>query len=162
MNFNDKSSITQIMSLALHSTFLKEFEPQQLHTIVPLFELFRAPASSIIFEQGEQTSYLYLIVSGNVAIRYKPYDGSLITLTHLHPGDVFGWSAVVGNNAYTSSALAVTDIETLRAHCDDLKRFRQENPEISFAFLEKLAEVVSPRWKNAREQIQRLFDDHFR
>ena len=145
------------MEPALRSTFLKELDQKQLEILAPLFEPFRAPASTIIFEQGEQTSYLYLILHGTVAIRYKPHDGSPITLTHLHSGDVFGWSAVVRNDTYTSSALTTTEIETLRVHCDDLKKFYQVNPELGYILLEKLAENVSPRWKNAREQIQVMF-----
>ncbi len=147
------------MEFAFRSTFLKDLDPKQLELLVPLFESFRASASTTIFEQGEPTSYLYLILSGTVAIRYKPYDGPPITLTHLHAGDVFGWSAVVRNHAYTSSALTATGIEALRVHRDDLKEFCQKNQELGYMVLEKLAENVSPRWKNAREQIRNMFGD---
>ncbi|MCL4529261.1 MAG: cyclic nucleotide-binding domain-containing protein [Chloroflexi bacterium] len=147
------------MKTALRSTFLKDLDQEQLEILAPMFEPFQAPASTIIFKQGEPTSYLYFLINGTAAIRYKPHDGSPITLTHLHPGDVFGWSAVVGNNVYTSSALATTEIETIRVHCKDLKRFCQTNPELGYIVLEKLAENVYPRWKNSREQIRNIFGE---
>ena len=150
------------METALRSTFLKDLDQKQLETLAPLFESFRAPASTTIFEQGEHTSYLYIILGGTVAVRYKPYDGSPITLVHLHSGDVFGWSAVVQNNAYTSSVLTTTELEALRVHCIELKKFCQKNPELGYIVLEKLAENVSPRWKNAKEQIQNMFEDILR
>lgn len=150
------------MESILRSTFFKTLDQKQLEELVPLFEPFCVPASTIIFEQGEQASYLYLVVSGTVAIRYKPYDGPPITLTHLHSGDVVGWSAVVGNSVYTSSALATTEIEAVRVHRSELKEFHQKNPELGYIVLEKLAENVSPRWKNAKEQIQNMFEDILR
>ncbi len=147
------------MTTALRSTFLKDLDQEQLEILVPMFEPFQVPASTTIFKQGEPTSYLYFIINGTVAIRYKPHDGPVITLTHLHPGDVFGWSAVIGNSAYTSSVLATTEIETIRVHCKDLKKLCQTNPELGYSVLEKLAENVYPRWKDSKEQIQNIFGE---
>jgi CRP-like cAMP-binding protein len=151
-----------MMKSVLRSTFLKDLDHQQLEIIAPLFEPFCAPAFEIVFEKGEYASYLYLILHGSVAIQYKPYDGPQITLTHLHSGDVFGWSAVIGNNAYTSRALVTNELEALRIHHSALKQLCHKYPGLGYIVLEKLAEAVSPRWKNAKEQIQSVMQESFR
>lgn len=91
-----------------------------------------------------------------MAILYKPYDGPKITLTHLHEGDIFGWSSVLGSSTYTSDAQSTTNIETLRIRGADLRRFYFEHPNAGRSVLDKLAESVSPRWMNAKDQIQNM------
>jgi CRP-like cAMP-binding protein len=141
---------------AMDTPFLKDLTRAQRNLLTPLFESFKAPGDAQIFEQGDQAEYLYLILRGTVMIRYKPYDGPKITLTRLHAGDVFGWSAVAGGKTYASDAVSMTEVETLRIPGAELRRLCLEHPDVGYSILEKLAEAVSPRWKNAKGQIQNM------
>ncbi len=127
---------------------------EQLEMLAPMFEEFNASASSVIFEQGDPAAYLYILITGTVALRYRPYDGPQITLAHLHGGEIFGWSSVIGNPTYTSTVFTNTDIKTVRVRGAQLRRFCGEKPEVACTLLEKMAESVSPRWKNARDQVE--------
>ena len=140
----------------LDNPFLKDLTREQYELIFPLFESFTAPGGTVIFNQGDEAAHLYLILQGTVAILYKPYDGPKITLTHLHEGDIFGWSSVLGSSTYTSDAQSSTNIELLRIRGVALRRFYFEHPSAGRAILDKLAESVSPRWMNAKDQIQNM------
>ena len=140
----------------LDNPFLKDLKREQYELILPLFESFTAPSGTVIFNQGDEAAYLYLILHGMVAILYKPYDGPKITLTHLHEGDIFGWSSVLGSSTYTSDAHTTTNIEALRIRGADLRRFYFEHPSAGRYVLDKLAESVSPRWMDAKDQIQNM------
>ena len=124
----------------------------------PLFEQFNCPADTTVFEQGEPAIYLYLLIKGDVAIRYKPYDGPPITLTHLHGGDAFGWSAVIGSTYYSSSIISESHIEALRIRGTYLLALVREHPEAGKIIMDQLANVVSSRWKNAHVQVQSLLN----
>ena len=143
----------------LDNPFLKDLTREQYELILPLFESFTAPGGTVIFNQGDEAAHLYLILQGMVAILYKPYDGPKITLTHLHEGDIFGWSSVLGSCTYTSDAQSTTNIETLRIRGADLRRFYFEHPSAGRSVLDKLAESVSPRWMNAKDQIQNMLQN---
>ncbi len=145
-----------MLEAVLETPFFKDLTREQFDLLAPLFESFTAPARTAILEEGQGADYLYLLLSGTVALRYKPYDGPKITITHLHEGDVFGWSSVIGGETYTSDVNSTTDIEALRIRGSDLRQFCMERPEIGGAILEKLANVVAPRWKNARKQIRQM------
>ena len=54
------------------------------------------PRDTHVFEQGQLSDYLYILTSGKVIIRYKPYDGPPLTVATIGPGGVFGWSAALG------------------------------------------------------------------
>ena len=149
------------MQDVVETPFLKELTKEQYDLFFPLFEPFTAPSGSVIFKQGDEDAYLYIILQGRVAIEYKPYDGPKITLTHLHAGNIFGWSSVVGSRTYTSDAICTSTIETLRIRGADLKRLYTDHPIVCRSILDKLAEAVSPRWINAKLQIQNMLQNNF-
>jgi CRP-like cAMP-binding protein len=136
--------------------FLKSLDQSQIALLRPICEEFSCPADTLIFEQGDPANYLYLLVKGEVAIRYKPYDGPPITLTRLRSGDVFGWSAVIGSPYYTSSIISETPIEAIRIRGIFLMTLSHEHPEDGKIIMDRLADVVSSRWKNASSQVQSL------
>jgi CRP/FNR family transcriptional regulator, cyclic AMP receptor protein len=148
------------MNALAKNPFFRGLTSEQLDLIVPLFAHYSAPAGTTVFKQGDEAAFLYLIQSGTVTIQYKPYDGPIITLSHLKPGDFFGWSSVVGGRTYTSDVVCTTRLEALRLRGSDLVRLCKEHPQAGSAILNKLAEVVSPRWTYARRQIQAILENN--
>ena len=140
----------------LDSPFLQDLTSEQFDLLSPLFESFTFQAKTLIFKQGDQAAYLYIISAGSVLVKYKPYDGPQITLTRLEGGDIFGWSSVVGGETYTADAVSATDVSGYRILGADLMHFCVKFPKIGNRILEKLATAVSPRWVDARKQIQDL------
>jgi CRP-like cAMP-binding protein len=143
----------------LHNVpLLANLEEGTLRALAPLFEPFHAADGATIFEQGGPTTHLHILIAGGVELRYKPYDGPPMTLSRLAPGAVFGWSAAIGNPAYTSSAIACGDCDTVRIRTSDLHRIYEREPHLAAALLDRLAGDVAPRWKNASQQVRELLD----
>lgn len=130
-----------------------------LRLVEPMFERFTCPAGAVIFEQGEPAMYLYLLLSGSVTLRYKPYDGPTINLTQVAVGGVFGWSAVVGNPSYTSGTVAKEDVETIRIRGSKLRGLVVHHPAAGRVILDKLAGKVSNRWKDANRQVRDILEE---
>jgi len=136
----------------------QDLDPEQIALLKPLFEQFTCPADTVIFEQDTPATYLYLLIKGEVVIRYKPYDGPPITLTRLRNGDVFGWSAVVGSPRYTSSIISESEVEGIRIRGNHLLKLFSDAPETGKVVMDRLARVVSPRWGNAQAQVQSILN----
>jgi CRP-like cAMP-binding protein len=134
----------------------KDLDDYILQLLEPLFEPFSCPAGAVIFEQGEPALYMYLILEGVVEVLYKPYDGPQITLTSLTDGSIIGWSAVIGNSTYASEAICREDFRAIRMTGRDLHKLCATEPDAGRIILDLLAESVSSRWQDAREQIQTL------
>ncbi len=147
------------MQAAPDNPFFSGLSPEQLDLILPLFEPFTIPAGATIFRQGDVATYLYVVQRGRVTIQYKPYDGPIITLSHLEAGEIFGWSSVAGGQTYTSDAISSVEVELLRLRGCDLLRLCTEHRSAGSAILDRLAEAVSPRWTYAREQIQGILEN---
>jgi len=125
----------------------------------PLFERVSFRAGTTVIEQGAAADFIYLIESGVVAISYKPYDGEAITITHVEVGGLFGWSALVGSHDYTSSGVAVEDLETMRIRGSDLRKLCKEYPEAGKVILDRLARSASARWQDEHEQVKSILEN---
>jgi CRP-like cAMP-binding protein len=136
----------------------KDVDDSILDLLEPLFEPFSCPAGAVIFEQGGPARFIYLILEGSVEMLYKPYDGPQITITYLAQGSIIGWSAVIGNASYTSKAVCKQDIQAIRMTGQSLHKLCANDPEAGRIILNLLADSVSGRWQEARQQIQTLLN----
>jgi CRP-like cAMP-binding protein len=133
-----------------------ELHKDQMNLLGPLFEELSFQAGTVIFRQGETADFLYLLINGTVDMSYKPYDGVPITVSHVGKDGLFGWSAVVGSEKYTSSAIAIEPVKTFRVRGSELRRFCVDHPEAGKVILEGLADGVSSRWQDAHKQVKSI------
>jgi len=136
----------------------KDVDAYILQLLEPLFEPFSCLEGEVIFEQGEPALHLYLVLSGVVEVLYKPYDGPTLAVTTQSQGGIIGWSAVVGNATYTSGVVCKEDCQAIRMTGRDLHKLCATHPEAGRIILDRLADSVSARWEDAREQIQTLLN----
>ena len=134
----------------------QELDVQQLELLKPFFEQLSLRAGTIIFQQGETAKFIYFVISGTVDISFKPYDGIPITVSHVGKGGLFGWSAIVGSEKYTSSAIAIEPAKVFRVQGSELRKFCVEHPEAGKEILERLADGASSRWKDAHKQVKTI------
>jgi CRP-like cAMP-binding protein len=136
--------------------FFDDFSSWQLELLSPLFEPYSCNDGTMIFQQGDEAVFLYLILEGVALLQYKPYDSELITLTHLKAGDALGWSAVIGRPTYSSSAVSVGELKALRIRGADLRALCHEHRTTGMTIMNRLAHGVSGRWKNAHMQVRAM------
>jgi CRP-like cAMP-binding protein len=134
----------------------KELVEHQMDLLSQLFEPFSCQTGTVIFQQGASADFLYVVISGTVDMSFKPYDGNPITISHVGRDGLFGWSAVLGSENYTSSAIAIEDVGGFRIRGSELRRFCLEHPEAGRDILERLADGVSFRWKDAHKQVKAI------
>ncbi len=127
--------------------------PEQLDQLATLIEIHQFFRDDVIFGQGQATDFLYILLSGEVEIRYKPYDGPLLSVARIYAGGVFGWSAVVGHESYTSMAVAAQAGEAYRISGQALKDFCARYPETGVIILEHLAGAIAERLHSTHAQI---------
>ena len=135
---------------------LKKLDEEQRELLRSLFEEVSFQNGTVIFQQGKSAEYLYLVINGMVDMSFKPYDGIPLTVSHVGKGGLFGWSAVVGSEKYTSSAIAIEDVMAFRMKGNELRKLCVEHPEAGKVILARLADGASSRWKDAHKQVQSM------
>jgi CRP/FNR family transcriptional regulator, cyclic AMP receptor protein len=137
-------------------TLLDGLERDQVSLLLPILETCHFEENIPIFKQGQETSFLYILLSGEVVVRYKPYDGDELTIANVLPEGVFGWSAALGRTRYTSSAYSVTESKTIRIRVERLQSFCERNPEVGMILLDKLASGIAERLRSTHDEVLAL------
>jgi len=136
-----------------HLAFFNGLCAPDLQLLGPYFAPQTWVAGTVLFDQGDYAEYLYLVVRGEVAIRYKPEDGPAMTMARVQPGGIFGWSAAMNNPCYTSGAACTLDSEVLRIRGIDLRMICEKHPALGKVILDRLASVIAERKRNQQGQV---------
>jgi CRP-like cAMP-binding protein len=145
---------------------LAGFSSKEMAEISASLEWIDAPPDTILFEQGEIALHLYLVVSGEVNVYYKPDDGPALVVSRVRgqPGQegVVGWSAAIGSPTYTSAAECSTACAMLRIRTDDLRSFCLRNPRAGARLLDRLAAMIVERMRNTHGHVLTLLEQGLR
>ena len=139
-----------------HLLIFQGLSEPQLELLRPLFTVHQEKADRVLFEQGEAAEYLYIVVEGEMNIRYKPEDGPAIIVARVRPNGVIGWSAALGSLIYTSAVVCATDCILLRVRGQDLRSLYEQHPDTGKIFLDRLALAVSERMTNTHSHVVTL------
>ena len=141
-------------------SFFQGLSEKDLLFVLPYFSSASYVGGTTIFEQGDKAENLYLVVTGEIIIRYKPDDGPMMTVTRVQPGGVFGWSAAMGNTCYTSGAVCSHNSEVLSIPGETLRLVCRQNPSIGDILLNRLSLVIAERKKKQLGQISTILNDN--
>ncbi len=147
-----------VRELALLPIF-ESFTPWQIQLIQPFMEFCSFPADMVIFQQGDRAENFYILTSGEIALRFKPYDGPALVITKLTFGDIFGWSAALGRTSYSAAAIANSDVKVIRLQANNLQKLCTIDHETTALFLDRLVGVVSGKLMDSHQEILNLFSN---
>lgn len=129
--------------------------PERHSALAALFRQVNFPSGTLPFRQGDLALTMYVLVAGEVAIRFAPEDGGLLDIAVIHPGEVFGWSALLERAHYTSSAHVTLDAQALAAPGSGLRRLMRADPVLGECLLERMTAMV-PGAPGLRGQLLEL------
>ncbi|MGD0612491.1 MAG: cyclic nucleotide-binding domain-containing protein [Anaerolineales bacterium] len=142
--------------------FFQGLSAADMKLLAPYFTPQSFPDGTTVFEQGDRAVFLYLVVKGEVVIRYKPEDGPRMVVTRVKPGGIFGWSAAMGNPCYTSAAECEMDSEVVHIRGSDLRRLCNEYPRVGEVILDRLAAVIAERKQSQQSHVTSLLANGIR
>ena len=143
-------------------TLFQDFSPEQRSLLGKMFQPSHEPAGTQLFEQGASADYLYLVIDGEVQIRYKPDDGPTLTVARVRREGVVGWSAALGSPLYTSSAVCSEECRLLRVRGEDLRLLYAKHPDTGRLVLERLAAVIAERLRNTHHHVVEMLEQGLR
>lgn len=145
-----------------HLAFFTGLSAAEIQLLAPFLTPQTWVAGTVVFEQGDLAEFLYLVVSGELTIRYKPDDGPIMNLTRIQPGGIFGWSAAIGNPAYTSGAVCALDSEVLCIRGADLRMLCEKHPELGEVILNRLSAIIAERQRSQQGRVNSMLANGMR
>jgi len=132
---------------------IEGFTEDQINLLHPLIDDVTFVTDQVIFDQGDRANFLYFVLEGKVSIRFNPEDGPVLSVAELDEGDVFGWSAAMGSECYTSGAICTEGGIFIQMEGEELKNLCQEHPETGILILNRLAGVIAQRLRGTHEKV---------
>jgi CRP/FNR family cyclic AMP-dependent transcriptional regulator len=123
---------------------LSELNPRHLRTLIPLAQDKQFAAGQIIFPAGATSTFLHLIVSGDVGLEAISGDHSL-EVQILHAGDAMGWSAFTGQGLTRFQARALSPVSTIAFLGRELRGACDRDPAMGYALMKRLMELATER-----------------
>ena len=140
----------------------ENLEPEQRALVEPLFTPRQECTGTVLFRQGDPASCLFIVIEGEVNVKYKPEDGPALIVARIRPESIVGWSAALGNPNYTSSAVCSTDCTLLCVHGKDLRDLCEQHPDICPIILDRLAIMIAERLRNTHGHVIALLKQGLR
>jgi CRP/FNR family cyclic AMP-dependent transcriptional regulator len=110
----------------------------------------------VIFAEGEASSYLYIVVSGEVRI-FKEQSGKLMPITVVGPRDFIGELSMFNEESRSATAIATKDSTLMIIKKTDIRKVLRSCPE----WVSDIMITISDRLRSTVEVLRehRIVDD---
>ena len=103
------------------------------------------PAGAFLFREGDDSTFIFVLLSGAVLLEVNLRDRGPTAIYAAGPGELLGWSPVLGRHAMTATARATTPCRLAVLEVARVSALIEQDPPFGVAFLRQLALIVSDR-----------------
>jgi len=97
----------------------------------------------LLFKEGDRAKQLYILLTGRVSITIGETGHTVYTVNY--PGEVFGWSSLVGRKDYSASAECKEPTKLLRIRVEELEKLFEKDRANEIIFFRQLAVGLGSR-----------------
>ena len=145
-----------LSTLLQQQPFVSEFTPAQVAQLAAVAKRVRFDAGHVIFEEGEDCSEFYLIVSGRVALEIAP-QAKPVRVETLSEGDELGWSSLLQGKGKLFRARALIAVDALQFDGQQLRAMCERDRDFGYHLMRRLLGVVSERLQATRLQVLDMY-----
>jgi small-conductance mechanosensitive channel len=136
-----KREITRRLDMLRQVDLFSVVSEDEMSEIAERLQYAPFARGDVITKQGNVAHWLYIIMFGEVEVRYEPPNAAPQILSTLHAGHFFGEMALLTGDARSASVVAKTDVECYRLDGKSFQGLLLRRPEIA----EGIARVMGAR-----------------
>jgi CRP-like cAMP-binding protein len=133
--------------------FLRNLGGPYAGQLAPLAEPKEYPAGAEIFRQGPDSPYLYFVLDGEVALEVQVSGQEAAEIHRGGPGELFGWSPVLGRHSMTATGRATTPTRLAVFEIARVLDLCERDPRFGSAFYRQVATVLASRLDDTRRRL---------
>ena len=115
------------------------------------------PEGAVVFREGDPTSCVLFVSTGSAALELcAPGVGCRQILT-AGPGELLGWSAILGQPEYTATARALEQLQAVKIETPRLQDILANDYQIAYELMRRTALTLAKRLRVARLQAADLY-----
>ncbi|MBC8345663.1 MAG: Crp/Fnr family transcriptional regulator [Candidatus Marinimicrobia bacterium] len=153
----DKTKLWYLQGINL----FQGMDDKSMATMVSRTKMHVAKKREIIYFPEEPSNTIYILKDGKIKISRLSEDGRETTLDLLGPGEIFGESAILGQDTHGNSATVVEDAVICAINKDMFKEIMDMSPQLNLSISKFIgfrlrrieAHIEDLVFKNAEERI---------
>lgn len=146
-----------LLKMLSETRFAEGLPNHHLQCLCRAARLMRVPPGTNLFQEGSIEDEVFVVASGHVRLSMKvPNRGDVPILT-AGPGDLVGWSGLIGDGQMTATAVAMEDTTLIALSGERVKELCSCEPDLGYVLMKRVAQVLSQRLLATRLQLMDLF-----
>jgi CRP/FNR family transcriptional regulator len=133
--------------------FFDNYTSEQLELFINISTLKEFKVKDILFEQYEELSQIYVLLTGCLSLGISITNEKRIHLGTLETGELFSWSAAFSPYISTAWVMATCPTTVLAIDAKKLNQEFERNCEFGFKTMSKIAQTISRRLSDTRFQL---------
>ena len=97
----------------------------------------------ILFREGDPAKHFFVLLKGRVKLSLGKI-GPVVYIVR-HPGEIIGWSGLIGRNHYSASGECMEETNLLKFDRDDFLEILKKYPQNEALLFKRLAEMLGNR-----------------
>ncbi|MEJ2221500.1 MAG: cyclic nucleotide-binding domain-containing protein [Desulfobacterales bacterium] len=97
----------------------------------------------ILFREGDPAKHFLVLLKGRVKLSLGK-TGPVVYMVR-HPGEIIGWSGLIGRNHYSASGECMEETNLLKFDRDDFLEILKKYPQNEALLFKRLAEMLGNR-----------------
>ena len=138
-------------------TFLAPATDDELRRLAPAARAERHAAGTVLFREGDYLSRVFVVTAGTVALEINGADHRPRRFQTVGPGELLGWSPLLGSGPMTASARALTDATVVALDAAAVLALCEQDPKFGFHFMRRTAAALAARLSATRLQLLDVF-----
>jgi CRP-like cAMP-binding protein len=106
-------------------------------------EITKYEKGDVIYEEGQNSNYIYLISKGLVKSHKFDEKGKDLTTALYKEDDLFGYTSFINNTAYQESTTAIKETELIGVTKSELKEVLNNNHQVTLELIQLLTENLT-------------------
>ena len=120
--------------------------PHQVMRLSKVAEPASFAAGEVVYVRGTPATYMYVVVSGKVALLAPGADGMDMLVNELGEGELFGVCVCLGVDTYSVTARCSEETWLLKMEAAAVKRLIDEDVSIGYGLATQIAKIYFARY----------------
>lgn len=136
--------------------FLQGFAEEHIDKLAAMASEVRFGKGALIFREGDESSFFYLLLSGKVALETN-IPGRIVRIVTLGPGEELGWSSVTPVHSKQFQARSLEETQALAFDGVRLQHACDEDCRFGYTLMSGMLRVVAQRLQSTRLQLLDMY-----
>jgi CRP/FNR family transcriptional regulator, cyclic AMP receptor protein len=133
--------------------FLAGATDDEVRQLLPAARIEEYPQDANLFREGDVLGHVFVVVTGTAALAISGRDRRPRRFQTVGPGELLGWSPLLGPGPMTAAARALTAVRVVVLDARAILDVCEQDPRFGYNFMRRTAATIAGRLSATRLQL---------